>query len=190
LDVPVHSFFKVKGKVDGVREQDDALLRPMQTLLLVGAPGVAADEAALTPGALRARVHGFTADFNAGRYARVATESPALIASIEAAVGLHENEAKAAVYRLSAHAYILAAQALIHLRSEFMAVQVVKCAEEAADSAGDPILRASAIDTRVWALTRLGLFAAAETVAVAAANEIEPSMANATPEHLAAWGRL
>jgi hypothetical protein len=188
MDVRVVSLFK--EVVEDVKEQDVTLLRPMERLLLVGIPDDTVDETALTFAALSDKVNNLTAEFHRGRYAKVATETPALIATIETAIGLHVNEAKAAIYRLSAHAYILAAQALIILRNEFMAVQVVKCAEEAAENAGDPVLRASAIGTKSWALIRLGLFGPSETVAVAAAGRIEPSMANAAPDRLAVWGKL
>jgi hypothetical protein len=61
---------------------------------------------------------------------------------------------------------------------------------DAAEHAGDPILRATAAELYTWAFMQQGLYEDAETIAVSIADELgEPSIAKATPAHLAIWGK-
>jgi len=150
----------------------------------------AIDEEKLTFGNLRQRVLDCVADFNNGRYEKVVADIPNLVISIEAAISLLEGEAKVAMLRLSAHAYILTAQTLIHLRCEDLATHAIRNAMDAAENAGDPVLCASAARNYTWAFTRQGMYGKAETIAVDMASEIEPSMSKGTPEQLAVWGLL
>ncbi len=180
-----------KAEDDSVKEQDRKLILPLRRLLLpITHVGGSLDETELTHAKLRKRVMESTADFNHARYAKLASEIPTLVISIEAAIGLHEGEVKENLYRLLAHTHILTAQTLIMLRSEDLATHAIRNAIGAAENAGDPTLRAAAADCYAWAFTEQGLFDDAVTVAVDMATEIEPSMTKATPEHLAAWGRL
>ncbi len=190
LGVPTASLFKSEAEDETV-EQDHALLLPLRRLLspVVQAGGIV-DESGLKLAALRRRVLDCTGDFDRGRYAKLAADLPALIYSIDFAVGLHENEAKAGAHRLLAHAYIVVAQLLIQLRAEDLSYVAIGRAMDAAEKVGDPVLRASAVSYLSWAFARQRRFDDGETVAAAVAAEIEPSMARATPEHLAVWGRL
>jgi transcriptional regulator with XRE-family HTH domain len=181
---------------DDVREQDSVLLLPLRRLLLPvvvvsrGAAG-SIDEADLTLTRLRQRVLACTAAYDHAHYAKLATGIPGLVQSIEAAVGLHENETRADIYRLLSETYIITARLLIQLRDESLACEAVRRAMDAAENAGDPVLRASAVQDLNWALCRQMMFDEAETVAVDAAAEIgEPSITKATPDHLAVWGKL
>ncbi len=182
-----------EGKAeDDVNEQDRKLILPLRRLLLPVFPvGDSVDENGLTFAKLRKRVLDCTADFNRARYAKLAAEIPPLVISIEAAIGLHEGEAKADAYRLLAHAYILTAQTVIFLRDESLACVAVGRAMDAAENAGDPVLRALAAKNYTLAFMRQGMLDDAETVAVNLADEIgEPSMKKPAPGHLAVWGEL
>jgi hypothetical protein len=135
---------------------------------------------------------GINADYNHARYTKLATDIPALLHSINLAVELHENEAKAKAeaYRLMSQVYEITARLLILLRDESLACVAVGRAMEAAENAGDPVLRASAGADYSWAFRRQRRFQNAETVATNLAAGIEPSITKATPEHLAVWGSL
>jgi transcriptional regulator with XRE-family HTH domain len=185
---------KIEVEAEGgvVKEQDDVLLLPLRRLLL---PAVqvagAVDETELTLAKLRQRVLDCTADYDRARYVKLASDLPVLVNLIDLAIGLHENEAKATIYRLLAHAYILTAHVLIQLRDEILAFEAVRRAMEAAEHAGDPLMRAAAAQDYIWAFRRRQMFDEAEAVGVKMAEEIgEPSIAKATPEHFSVWGRL
>ncbi len=192
LSVPIASLFEAEAEDETVKEQDRALLLPLRRMLLsVVRAGDPVDEAGLMLAGLRRRVLDCTADYDHARYTKLAAEIPALIDAIDAAVGLHENEEKAAAYRLLAHAYMTTARLLIQLRDESLACVAVGQAMEAAENAGDPVLRASAAQDYTWAFIRQLMFDDAETIGVRMAAEIgEPSTAKGAPEHLAVWGRL
>jgi transcriptional regulator with XRE-family HTH domain len=183
---------EVEAEGDTVREQDTALLLPLRRLLLpVAQVSGPVDEADLALATLRRRVLNSTADYDHARYAKLAGSLPMLVQSIDAATGLYENENKAAAYRLLAHAYILTAHLLIQLRDESTAYEAVRRATDAAENAGDPVLRASAAQDYSWAFRRQMMFGEAEAVAVKMATELgEPSITKSTPEHLAVWGKL
>lgn len=184
-------MFVDKAEDDDVREQDSKLILPMRRLLLPMAhAGSSVDEPELTFPKLRQRILDATANFNRARYAKLADEIPVLVTSIEAAISLHEGEAKENLSRLLAHAYILTAQTLTHLRSEDLATHAIRHAMDAAENAGDPVLRASAGENYVWTFERQEMYDDAVTIAVAMAAEIEPSMTKASPQHLATWGRI
>jgi transcriptional regulator with XRE-family HTH domain len=175
-----------------VKEQDDALLLPLRRLLLpVVRVAGQIDETELATARLERRVLACAKDYDHARFVKLAADLPVLIDTIDAATGLYENEAKAAVYRQLAHAYILASHLLIQLRDEILACEAVRRAMEAAEHAGDPLLRASAVQDYAWAFTRRMMFGDAEEIATNMAAEIgEPSITKATPEHLAVWGKL
>jgi transcriptional regulator with XRE-family HTH domain len=177
---------------DDVKEQDSGLILPMRRLLLpVTHVGSSVDEAELTFAKLRKRIMDGTADFNRGHYVKLAADLPALVSSIEAAIGMAEGEAKDNLNRQLAHAYILAAQTLILLRSEDLATHAIRNAMDAAENAGDPVLRASAGENYAYAFAEQGMFSDAEAVAVNLATELgEPSIMKAAPGHLAVWGKL
>ncbi len=192
LGVPIASLFEVETEDETVREEHALLLPLRRVLFPVARAGSPVREAELTlAGGLRPRVLDCTADYDHARYAKLAADLPALIHSIDAAVGLHENEAKADAYRLLAHTYIITAHLLIQLRDESTAREAVRRAVDAAANAGDPVLRASAAQDYAWAFKRQMMFDDAEEMAVNAAAELgEPSMTKSTPEHLAVWGKL
>jgi hypothetical protein len=112
---------KIEAEPEGdvVKEQDSTLLLPLRDMFFpVGRTDGPADETELTLARLRQRVLDCTADYDRAHYAKLAADIPALIHSIDLAVGLHENEARAAAYRLLAHAHMITARVLIHLRDE------------------------------------------------------------------------
>lgn len=188
LEIPLSSLFTSEVE-DKKVEQDHALLLPIREYLFpAGEWTGTVDDTELTLAELRSRVLGISADSNQARYAKMATDIPALLHSIHLAVGLHENEAKAEAYRLMSQVYKMAARLLIQLRDESLACVAVERAMEAAENAGDPVLRASAGLYYCWAFRRQRRFQHAETVATTLAAGIEPSITKAPPEHLAVWG--
>jgi transcriptional regulator with XRE-family HTH domain len=183
---------EAEAEGDTVKEQDAAMLLPLRRLLLPGVQVAGSiDEAGLTLDALRRRLLGCTVDYDHARYTKLANDLPDLVHSIDAAIGLYENEAKATAYRLLALAQIITARLLIQLRDEILACEAVRRAMDAAEKAGDPLLRASAVQDYQWAFRRQLMFDDAEMIGTSMAAEIgEPSITKATLVHLAVWGRL
>lgn len=60
----------------------------------------------------------------------------------------------------------------------------------ALDYAQDRALAAAAVASQCWLATRQGRLGAARDLAIRWADDIEPRMSRATPDQLAAWGRL
>jgi hypothetical protein len=60
----------------------------------------------------------------------------------------------------------------------------------ATDDAGDPHVRMGAADQQCWGLIRAGRLAETRDLATRLAGEAEPRLSRATPDDLAAWGRL
>ncbi|ABW10970.1 transcriptional regulator, XRE family [Parafrankia sp. EAN1pec] len=187
LEVPTATFFKVE--VETAMSDSEALM-PLRRLLLPGPSGSRAEEPALGLRPLRDRLVALTQDYHHARYSQAVRTAPALIEDITAASALHQGEDQEAAYRLLSHAYIMAASVLIQLGGEDLACEAIRRSMEAADSAGDQILRASGVVYYRWAFIRQGRFDDAERVAVEMAAEIEPSIMRSTPEHLGVWGRL
>src|SRR5262249_45397431 len=154
-------------------------------------PAAQIDEAELTYERVHQRVLGCTADYDHARYLKLAIDIPNLVQLINIAIGIHENEVKAKVYRELSKLYTITARTLIQLRDDSLDREANRRAMDAAEHAGDLLLRASAIQDLNWALRRQMIFDDAEAVAIDAATGIgEPSITRATPEHLAVWGKL
>lgn len=188
LDVPTATFFEVV-EAEPTMRKDEALL-PLRRLLVPGPGSSHADEPALGLEPLRKRLLTLTADYHHGRYAIAVRSAPGLVEDITAAVGLHQGDDQLASNSLLAHAYIISASLLIQLGNEDLACEAIRRSMDAAELAGDPVLRASAVRYYTWAFTRQGRFDDAERVSADMAAEIEPSIMSSTPEHLAVWGRL
>jgi transcriptional regulator with XRE-family HTH domain len=187
LDVPTATFFEVEQEET---VSDNEAFIPLRKLLLPGPSSGQTDEPALSLQPLRQRLVALTQDYHYARYPQAVRTAPELIEDITAATGIHQEEDQKSIYRLLAHAYIMAASILIQLSGEDLACEAIRRSMEAAEQAGDPILRASGVVYYRWAFIRQGRFDDAEKVAVDMATEIEPSIMSATPEHLAVWGRL
>lgn len=186
LNVPTATFFEVEVQpVTG----SEAIM-PLRRLLVPGPSASSADEPNLAVRSLRERLIVLTQDYHHARYAVAVRNAPLLIEDILAATSLHDGDERATTHRLLAHAYIIAASVLIQLGNEDLACEAIRRAMDAAEQAGDQILRASAVRYYTWAFTRQGRFDDAERVSTDMAAQIEPSIMSATPEHLSVWGRL
>jgi transcriptional regulator with XRE-family HTH domain len=190
LNVHPADFFTVADDEDGAVDDMKPQLLPLRRLLIPGLPVSYTDDVEPTPANLRDRVLALTVDYNNARYEQTVAAIPSLVASINAAIGSSENERKAEAQRLLAHVFIIAAQVLIQFRAEDLACVALRQAMDAAEQAGDTILRAATVRYLTWAFSRQGRFEDAIDIAVRMAAEIEPPMTGASRDHLAVWGRL
>lgn len=186
LEVPTATFFEVEEEP----VNDSEALMPLRRLLVPGPSGSNADEPDLAVRSLRERLIALTQDYHHARYTAVVRNATPLIEDILAATVLYEADERVTAFRMLAHAYIIAASVLIQLSGEDLACEAIRRSMEAADQAGDQILRASAVRYYTWAFTRQGRFDDAERVSAEMAAEIEPSITQSSPEHLSVWGRL
>ncbi|MEV4759480.1 helix-turn-helix transcriptional regulator [Micromonospora sp. NPDC049559] len=124
----------------------------------------------------------------AGRYAQLARSLPERITQARA-LAREANESSAA-YALLAELLQMTASLLAHLAHEDLAHLALAEAMRAAEASGDELLHAAHQATRSWVLSRQGLWAEAEQVAVETAATIEPTLSRAAPDQVAVWGEL
>jgi transcriptional regulator with XRE-family HTH domain len=186
LDVPVARLI---GKPEGLSgPTEDARVLTLRRALLapVGLAGDPADVAEL-----KTSVAGLWETYWRARY-------PALVAALPAAIGSVRGRVRAAVgdtERRAAHRQLaevmqVTAATLTHLACEDLAHYALAEAMRAADEVSDPVLRGAIRAAQTWVLARQGLWVEAERLSIAAAAEVQPSLASATPDELAVWGEL
>lgn len=124
----------------------------------------------------------------AGRYAELARELPARIGQARAFTSTDGDTRQA--YATLAELLQMTASLLAHLAHEDLAHLALAEADRAAGAAEDVLLRATMAATRSWVLSRQGLWSESEMVALAAADEVEPSMSRASVDQVAVWGEL
>lgn len=137
---------------------------------------------------LRAAVAELWRLYWAGRYAELARELPARIG--QARVFTSTDGDRRIPYATLAELLQMTASLLAHLAHEDLAHLALAEAGRAADASEDELLAATMAATRSWVLSRQGLWAESEMVALAAAERVEPSMSKATVDQLAVWGEL
>ncbi|ABD09686.1 hypothetical protein Francci3_0299 [Frankia casuarinae] len=128
--------------------------------------------------------------YNSSRYQLAATELPGILDAAQVAVSHYDGDDELTALRYLAQAYRLAGAVLIYLRHEDLGYWSVMKAKETSSRAGSEILDATATGVLSWYLLRQRRFDEAEEIAVRAAENIEPSMTKATPQHLSVWGTL
>jgi len=121
-----------------------------------------------------------------GRLADLAAMLPGLVG--EARLARDRGGPEAA--RPLAQAYQLAADLMVHMGSDDLAMVAAERALRAAADGNDELQYATLFGTASWVLLHQGRTAEAEKVARAAAERIEPRLSSATPEHLTVWGAL
>jgi transcriptional regulator with XRE-family HTH domain len=89
-----------------------------------------------------------------------------------------------------AQAYQLAADLMVHVGNDDLAMVAAERAIAVAAAGDDELQHATLLGTASWVLLHQGRTGDAEKVAVSAAEKIEPRMSSATPEHLTVWGSL
>lgn len=186
LDVPVARLI---GKPEGLTgPSEDARVLTLRRALLAPV-GLAVDPAPVAE--LRTSV----ADLW-GLYWRAGY--PPLVAALPAAIGAARGRVRAAVgdtERRAAHRQLaeimqVTAATLTHLACEDLAHYALAEALRAADEVDDAVLRAAIRAAQTWVLARQGLWVEAERLSVAAAADVQPSLTDASPDQLAAWGEL
>lgn len=128
--------------------------------------------------------------FWAGDYPRLARELPAHLMAAKVAISAAPEQARPLAHRALAQVLQIAASLLAHLAHEDLAHLALHGARRAAEAADDELLYASQQATRSWLLSRQGLWAEAEHLAVTAAAEVEPTLSQASGDQVAVWGEL
>jgi transcriptional regulator with XRE-family HTH domain len=124
---------------------------------------------------LRAAVTQARADFQTARYDRLAISLPGLVGAAAAtrqAVGLQEQ---AAANTLLAEAYITAANFMVKLNDDPLALTLADRALQAANAGDDPLTAADAHRAVATVLRRTGRRATARDLLISAAHDIEPA---------------
>jgi transcriptional regulator with XRE-family HTH domain len=125
----------------------------------------------------------------AGRYAPLARALPAGITSARAAVrAAHSGQAEYRAQEILADYLHLAASLLVHLAHDDLAALAMHQALTAAGESDNPLVAPGLTASRVWLLSRQGLAAQAEELAMSTAREIEPSMGTTSVDRVAIWG--
>jgi transcriptional regulator with XRE-family HTH domain len=172
------------------REQPAGVLGVRDALLSISdLPGVdtAADDGTPTPlASLELSVRRGWELYWAGRLGDLAGMLPGLIG--EARLTRGQSGPQAA--RPLAQAYQLAADLMVHVGSDDLAMVAAERALHAAANGDDELQHAILAGTASWVLLHQGRAGEAEQVARVAAEKIEPRMSSATPEHLTVWGSL
>jgi transcriptional regulator with XRE-family HTH domain len=135
-------------------------------------------------------VHAANRLYQADNYAAVTEVIPGLVADTATAVREYDGDEKTAALEAHAHALQLAGSTLIHLHQNDLAYAALRQAQDAAETAGNPVLGGSVIVSLCWLLLRQHRLSEAEHIAVATAETMEPSFRKATRSHLATWGWL
>lgn len=89
-----------------------------------------------------------------------------------------------------AQAYQLAADLMVHVGRDDLAAIATERALAAAARGEDELQHATLLGTASWVLLHQARLPEAEQLARRAAENIEPSMSKATPQHLTVWGAL
>jgi transcriptional regulator with XRE-family HTH domain len=171
------------------RSATEGILAVRDALLSVGdLPGFGADgDDEPTPlGELETMVHRGWGMYWDGRLADLAGLLPGLIAEARAT----REHAGAAAATALAQSYQLAADLMVHVGNDDLAMIAAERALAAAAQGDDELQHATLAGTASWVLLHQGRTADAEKVAAAAARQIEPMLSSATPEHLTVWGAL
>ncbi|MFF3749877.1 helix-turn-helix domain-containing protein [Streptomyces sp. NPDC002018] len=124
-----------------------------------------------------------------GRMSEIGVLLPQLIRDARTAAHAYTGRDAAAANSVLAVAYQVAATTLTALGKEDAAFTAMERSLSAIRRCDDPNLETLAASTLSWVFTKQGRLADAERVALARAEQIEPSF-RSTPEELALWGIL
>jgi transcriptional regulator with XRE-family HTH domain len=152
--------------------------------LLYGQP---ASPVSLT--ALRTAIAVKREDFQTARYDRLATGLPALIGMAAATRQCTSGDAQSAASSLLADAYIIAANFMVKLHDDPLALTLADRALQSAQAGADPLTTADASRAVATVLRRTGRRAKANDLLLSAATAIEPGR-DTTPEQLSVYGTL
>lgn len=138
---------------------------------------------------LRAALRSTEAIRREGRMNEIGLLLPHLIRDARAAVHAHTGSDAAAANSVLAVAYQVAATTLVALGKEDAGFTAMERSLVAIRDCDDPNLETLAVSTLSWVLSKQGRLADAERVALARAEQIEPTF-RSSPEELGLWGIL
>jgi len=139
--------------------------------------------------AIRAAVAQARADFQLARYGRLVQQLPGLVSSAMATREAADARERAPAATLLAEAYIVAANFMVKLNDDTLAMTLADRALLAAAGGDDPLTFADARRAVATALRRGGHRARSRDLLAAAAADIEP-VGPASPDHLSVYGTL
>lgn len=168
---------------EGILAVRDALL---STGDLPGIDGPTQDEECTPIADLEAMVRSGWDMYWNGRLADLAGLLPGLIAEARAV----REQSGAAASRPLAQSYQLAADLMVHVGNDDLAMIAAERALATAAAGNDELQHATLAGTASWVLLHQARLEDAERVAKRAAEKIEPRMSSASPEHLTVWGAL
>lgn len=169
---------------DGILAVRDALMSPADLY-----PGISPDDPGepLAAADLKAQVRRGWDRYWKGELGELAAVLPALIGEAR----LAERETGAAACGPLAQAYQLAADLMVHMGNDDLAMTAAERALAAARRGDDELQHAVLAGTASWVLLHQGRHADAELVARRAAAAVEPRALGAAPrEHLTVYGAL
>jgi len=159
-------------------------------------PGVSVGEALYGPATaaasvadLRTAVTQARADFQTARYDRLAHSVPGLIATATATRQAANTQQQATASTLLAEACITAANFMVKLNDDPLALTLADRALQAAADGEDPLTAADARRAVATVLRRTGRRATARDLLLSAAHDIEPA-GRPSPEQLSVYGTL
>lgn len=142
------------------------------------------------PRDLTEAVNAAWADYWAGRFTTLGRTLPALIGEAWLTTRQCTTGQRPAAFASLSAAYQIAACALTQLGMEDLAYLAVERALAAAEESGDRLRVTTLMGSLSWVLLNQGRFAEAEQTALQTADEIEPSLGKAPPEHVSVWGSM
>jgi transcriptional regulator with XRE-family HTH domain len=158
---------------------------PVRRALEGSAPPSADSEPTLD--GLRHAFDAAVSDVLASRYVEVRAALPALLRDTDALVSVSVNGTEAGARRIRSQVRQLTAYMMGQTWQFTVASEAI---ELAGDDAGDELTAAAAADWKCWIMIRQGRLGETRELATRLADEAEPRISRATPDELAAWGRL
>jgi transcriptional regulator with XRE-family HTH domain len=123
----------------------------------------------------------------ADRYDEVRVLLPGFLRDADALVALSANGTQADARHLRSQIRQVTAYMMSHTWQFIAAAEAIDLAR---DDASDRLTEQAAVDEQCWGLIRAGRFGATRALAGRWADDTEPRFSKATPDDLAAWGRL
>lgn len=139
---------------------------------------------------VRAAVNDAWAAYWAGGFTRLGKTLPPLLGEARLSARQLPAGEQSEAYAMLSAAYQVAACMLTQLGMEDLAYLGVERAVAAAERSGDQLRAATLMGSLSWVLLNQGRFEEAERAAVVTADDVEPRLGSATPQHVSVWGSL
>ncbi len=188
LDVTLAELTDKRPRLDG--GSDRLVLRIRDALQSPGVlPGIDLhyDDGAATPmPILKSAVDTAWSDYWRGNFVDLARRLPELIG--EARISARADGPATA--QILAQTYQITADLLVHLGRDDLAAVGAERAITAAQAGDDELQAATLTGTYAWVMLHQGRPAESASLAARMAEQIEPRMSSATPQHITVWGGL